>query len=41
LLLNNGADANFKAIRGGWNHSTSYPLFSGVAYKLGKFKTQE
>ena len=40
VLLKAGANPNFQATRGGWNHSTNYPLFSGVAQKLSKFTSE-
>ena len=28
VLLKHGANPNFNALRGGWNHCTEYPLFN-------------
>lgn len=41
VLLKKGANPNFKATRGGWNHSEDYPLFNGVINALNKFKTTQ
>lgn len=39
LLLENGADPNFQATCGGWNHSSKYPLFTGIARILTNFQS--
>lgn len=41
FLLEHGADPNFQAVRGGWNHASSYPIFSHVIYIIRKFSSDE
>ena len=38
ILLENKADPNFMATRGGWHHSEDYPTFNGVLNALKEMK---
>lgn len=37
-LIKKGANTNFKARRGAWNHWEDYPMFNEVVHALSKFK---
>eukprot|EP00493_Phyllostaurus_siculus_P025882 UN26227 len=39
LLLANGADANFTAVRGNWNRVTRYPLFKEATSIIGSLSS--